>query len=61
MVGELKLPYDAVIEWQGYEVDVQVVSTGDKTVIGTGLPAGWELRAQFIEGGVVSVGAITPA
>jgi clan AA aspartic protease len=50
--------YDAVVEWQGYEVEIQVVVTGDKVVLGTGLLAGWELRAQFIEGGLVTVGPI---
>ena len=52
--------YNAVIGWQGYEVEVQVVVTGDKEVLGTGLLAGWELRAQFVEGGRVEVRSIEP-
>jgi clan AA aspartic protease len=47
--------YDALIDWQGYEVEVQVIATGERAILGTGLLAGWEFRAQFIEGGLVCI------
>jgi predicted aspartyl protease len=50
--------YAALIEWQDYEVEVLVMATGDRPLLGTGLLAGWEFRAQFIEGGLVTVSAI---
>jgi clan AA aspartic protease len=50
--------FEAVVIWQGFEVEVAILVTGDRPLLGTGLLAGWELRAQFIEGGQVTVAAI---
>jgi hypothetical protein len=50
-----------VLLWQGYEVEIVLLVTGDKAVLGTGLLAGWELRDQFIEGGLVTIRAIDSA
>src|SRR5689334_10488641 len=45
---DVSLPsYRATIEWQGYLVDLDVIATGDRPLLGLELLAGWELRAHF--------------
>jgi clan AA aspartic protease len=47
--------HDVRIHWQGEEITVRVLATGNRPLLGTAMLAGEELHAQFIEDGIVSV------
>jgi clan AA aspartic protease len=47
--------HEAEIVWQGEELVVRVLATGNRPLLGTAMLAGEELRAQFIEEGIVTV------
>lgn len=52
----VELPvHAATILWQGLELEVRVLATGPRPLLGTGLLSGEELRVEFREGGQVSV------
>ena len=45
----------ATILWNGIERDVRVLATGRRPLLGTALLDGYELVAQFTDGGLVTV------
>jgi clan AA aspartic protease len=47
--------HEAQIIWQGEELVVRVLATGNRPLFGTAMLAGEELHAQFIEEGLVTV------
>ncbi|MDQ2732206.1 MAG: clan AA aspartic protease [Armatimonadota bacterium] len=54
--SEIRLPvYRGVIDWNGSELDVNVLATGQRPLLGTALLGGYELVAQFSEMGQVTI------
>lgn len=54
--SEIQIPvHEAIILWNGAEIEVRVLATGRRPLLGTALLRGQELIAQFIENGLVSV------
>ena len=54
--SSVRLPvHDATILWNGTELAVRVLATGKRPLLGTALLDGFELNAQFREGGSVSI------
>jgi len=47
--------HQAVIIWNGEEREVNVLATGRRPLLGTGLLQGYELNIQFTEGGLVTI------
>ena len=47
--------HEAVIIWNGEERVVNVLATGKRPLLGTGLLDGYELSIQFTEGGLVTI------
>ncbi len=47
--------YVATIVWGGVERDVEVLATGKRPLLGTLLLDGYEITAQFTEGGSVAL------
>ena len=47
--------HDATIIWNGANIEVRVLATGKRPLPGTELLDGFELTAQFQEGGLVSI------
>ena len=53
--SEVRLPvHIGAIIWDGKELDVRVLATGQRPLLGTALLKGYELRAQFADMGLVS-------
>ena len=50
--------YRSVILWHGVEREIDVLSLGQRPLLGTALLDGYELVAQFAEGGLVTVEAL---
>lgn len=48
--------HGATVVWDGIERLVEVIATGKRPLLGTGLLAGTEVVMQFHEGGLVTVG-----
>jgi clan AA aspartic protease len=47
--------HEALIIWNGEERIVNVLATGKRPLLGTGLLDGYELSIQFIESGLVTI------
>jgi clan AA aspartic protease len=47
--------YEATILWNGTAMEVRVLATGRRPLLGTALLQGQELVVQFVEDGLVSV------
>lgn len=47
--------HEATITWNGGQRQVRVLATGQHPLLGTGLLDGYELVAQFTDGGMVTV------
>lgn len=47
--------HSAIILWKDEEIEVRVLATGNRPLLGTALLDGSELLAQFQEGGLVTV------
>jgi len=47
--------HEALIIWNGEERVVNVLATGKRPLLGTGLLNGYELSIQFIESGLVTI------
>jgi clan AA aspartic protease len=47
--------YSTTILWHESRLEVEVIATGARPLLGTALLAGCELRAQFVEEGVVTI------
>ena len=57
--SEIIVPvFDAMIIWQGNELEVKVMGTGERPLLGTALLAGFSLFAEFQDKGEVEVRAI---
>ena len=54
--SEIRLPvHEGIILWDGQEVKVSVLATGERPLLGTSLLDEHELLVRFIEGGLVSI------
>ena len=47
--------HNATILWNGAERDIDVLTTGNRPLLGTALLAGFELLSQFRENGLVTL------
>lgn len=57
--SEIRLPvHEETILWNGSELDVNVLATGERPLLGTALLKGHELVVQFAESGLVTIEAL---
>ena len=58
---EVLLPvFGATIEWYGKVRNVRVLAGGRRPLLGTALLAGHKMAVDFVNGGSVTIGPITP-
>ncbi|MCW3051584.1 MAG: clan aspartic protease, family [Chthonomonadales bacterium] len=54
--SEIRLPvHEGTILWTGNELDVNVLATGERPLLGTALLKGHELVVQFADNGLVTI------
>jgi clan AA aspartic protease len=54
--SEVRLPvYEGTILWNDTEINVNVLATGERPLLGTALLKGHELRIQFTDDGFVTI------
>lgn len=47
--------FEAAIPWDGGDLDVRILATGNRPLLGTVLLSGKEFLAQFVDQGIVTV------